>query len=147
MKLRKRLFEIIEVAEESDRLSNIYDIGMMIVIVASIIPLAFKTTNTVFSVIDKITVAVFIIDYLLRLITADYKLKKGIGSFFLYPIMPMAIIDLLAILPSLIMVNNGLRLLKVFRLLRTLRVLRVFKAVRYSKSVQLVLSVFKKTDM
>lgn len=145
MKFRKRLFEIIEVAEDSDRLSNIYDVGMMIVIVASIIPLAFKTTNTVFSVIDKITVAIFIIDYLLRLITADYKLKKGIGSFFLYPIMPMAVIDLLAILPSLIMVNNGLRLLKVFRLLRTLRVLRVFKAIRYSKSVQLVLGVFKKT--
>ena len=145
MKLRKRIFEIIEVAEESDKLSNLYDVAMMITIVASIIPLAFKSTNTVFSVIDRISVVIFIFDYLLRLITADYKIKKGIGSFFLYPIMPMSIIDLLAILPSLILVNNGLRLLKVFRLLRTLRVLRVFKAVRYSKSVQLILGVFKKT--
>ncbi|MBR1906337.1 MAG: ion transporter [Clostridiales bacterium] len=145
MKWRKRLFEIIEVAEESDKLSNIYDVAMMLTIIASIIPLAFKSTNTAFSIIDKVTVAIFIIDYLFRLITADYKLKKGAGSFFLYPFMPMAIIDLLAILPSLIIVNNSLRLLKVFRLLRTLRVFRVFKAVRYSKSVKLILGVFKKT--
>lgn len=142
---RYRLFEVIEIAEDGDKLSNIYDIFMMITIIASIVPMAFKSTNTVFSIIDKVTVIIFIIDYLLRIITADMKLKKGIGSFFIYPITPMAIIDLIAILPSLIVVNSGLRLLKVFRLLRTLRVLRVFKVVRYSTPIKMILGIFKRT--
>lgn len=141
--MRKRLFEVIETAKENDRLSNVYDIFMMIVIVASLIPLAFKSENTVFFIIDKIAVVIFIIDYILRLFTADYKVKKGALSFLIYPITPMAIIDLVCILPSLSIINNGFRILKVIRLFRTLRVLRVFKAIRYSKSIQLIRNVFK----
>lgn len=136
--MRKRVFEIIETAKENDRLSNIYDIIMMVVIVASLIPLAFKTENTLFIAIDRVAVSIFICDYCLRVFTADYKLKRGVISFFLYPITPMALIDLLCILPSLSLISNGFRVLKVFRLLRTLRVFRVFKAVRYSKSIQMI---------
>ena len=142
---RNRLFEIIEIADDGDKVSNIYDVFMMITIVASIVPMAFKTTYAAFDVIDKVTVAIFIIDYILRIITADLKLKKRVSSFFIYPITPMAIIDLVAILPSLIVVNSGLRLLKIFRLLRTLRVLRVFKVVRYSTPIQMILGIFKRT--
>ena len=142
---RKRLYEVIEVAEDTDKLSSIYDVFMLITIIVSIVPLAFKSTSSVFSVIDHITVVLFIFDYLLRLITADYKLNKGIKSFVIYPFTPMAIIDILAILPSLMIVNNGLRLLKVIRLLRTLRVLRLFKAIRYSSSIKMILGVFKRT--
>ena len=141
--MRKRLFEVIETAKENDRLSNVYDIFMMIVIVASLIPLAFKSENTVFFIIDKVAVVIFIIDYILRLFTADYKLNKGALSFLIYPITPMAIIDLVCILPSLSIINSGFRILKVIRLFRTLRVLRVFKAIRYSKSIQLIRNVFK----
>ena len=142
---RKRLFEIIELADDSDRLSNVYDVFMMITIVVSIVPMAFKATNVVFNIIDKVTVIIFIVDYVLRLITSDYKINKGKLSFLLYPITPMALIDLTAILPSLIVINSGLRLLKVFRLLRTMRVLRVFKVVRYSTPIQMILGIFKRT--
>ncbi len=55
--LRKRIFEIIEIAEEDDKLSSIYDTMMMFVIILSLIPLAFKNTNILFEVIEKITVA------------------------------------------------------------------------------------------
>lgn len=142
---RTRLFEIIEIAEDGDTLSNVYDVFMMITIVASIVPMAFKSTNIVFNIIDKVTVIIFIVDYVLRLITSDLKLNKGKQSFLIYPITPMALIDLVAILPSLIVINSGLRLLKVFRLLRTLRVLRVFKVVRYSTPIQMILGIFKRT--
>ena len=143
MRFRKRLFEIIESAKESDRVSNIYDIFMMITIVTSIIPLAFKEEFPVFVIIDKIAVVIFIIDYLLRVLTADYKLNKGGLSFILYPITPLALIDLLCILPSLNIISGSFRLLKVFRLFRTIRVFRIFKAVRYSKSIHLIKNVFK----
>ena len=144
MSIRKRIFQIIETAPDGDILSHVYDFFMMIVIVASLIPLAFKQQWVVFEWIDKIAVVVFIIDYLLRWLTADLKLNKSGWSFLLYPLTPMAIIDLLCILPSLSIISSGFRILKVFRLFRTLRVFRVFKAVRYSKSIKMIKSVFSR---
>lgn len=141
--MRKRLFEIIESSKEDDKLGNAYDVFMMIVIIASLVPLAFKTEYLPFRIIDKIAVVIFIIDYFLRLITADYKLEKKALSFVVYPITPMAIIDLLCILPSLNIISSGFRILKVFRLFRTLRVFRVFKAIRYSKSIKMIFEVFR----
>ena len=142
--MRKKLFSVIEPVDSGGKLSNIYDFIMMATIVISVVPLAFKDTNTVFKWIDYITVSIFILDYFLRLITADYKLKKSAVSFFIYPITPMAIIDLVSILPSVSILNSGFRLLKLFRLLRTLKVLRAFKFLRYSKSFDIITSVFRK---
>ncbi|MBQ8138396.1 MAG: ion transporter [Lachnospiraceae bacterium] len=142
--MRKRIFQIIEVAGENDILSRVYDVTMMIVIVLSLVPIALKSTSGGLGILETVTTVIFVVDYMLRLITADYKLEKGSKSFAIYPFTPMAIIDLLSILPSLIAVNGALRVLKVFRLLRTLRVFRVFKAIRYSKSITMIVNVFKK---
>lgn len=142
--MRKKIYEIIAPSGNGGKLSSVYDFVMMTTIIVSIFPLAFKTTNSIFQWIDYITVGIFIFDYLLRLITADIKLKKSVASFFLYPITPMAIIDLLSILPSMSVLNSGFRLLKLFRLLRTLKVLRAFKFLRYSKSFEIISNVFKK---
>jgi voltage-gated potassium channel len=141
--MRKKLYQIIE-PSDGNLLSKIYDFFMMAVIIASIIPLAFKETNPVFNIIEYISVSIFILDYFLRLMTADLKLNKSIFSFFIYPITPMAIIDLLSILPSLTILNTSLKLLKLFRLLRALKVLRTFKFLRYSKSFEIIVNVFKK---
>ncbi len=111
---------------------------------SSLVPLAFKGDNTVFKIIDKVCVSIFIIDYLLRWITADYKFKKtGIGAFLKYPFSPMAIVDLVSILPSISFANSGFKLLRVLRMLRALRVFRVFKVVRYSKSFEIIGNVLK----
>ena len=142
--MRKKLFSIIESAENDSKLSNVYDFIMMVTIVVSVVPLAFKETNSIFQWIDYITVTIFLLDYFLRLITADYKLKKSVISFFVYPITPMAVIDLISILPSLTILNGSFRLLKLFRLLRTLKVLRAFKFLRYSKSFDIITNVFRK---
>lgn len=146
MKKRKRLFEIIEVSDGDDKLSSVYDIFMMIVIVASLVPLAFKETYPVMEYIDKVAVVIFIIDYILRWLTADYKFgKKTAWSFVRYPFCKMAIVDLLSILPSISILNSGFRTLRVFRLVRTLRVLRVFKTVRYSKNIRIIVNVLRKS--
>lgn len=140
--MRKRLYEIVEIANENDGLSAIYDGFMMIVIIVSIIPLCFKMHTKVFDYIDKITVSIFLLDYILRWITADFKLSKHKNrAFIIYPFTPMAIIDLLSILPSITFLNSGLRLLKLFRLIRTFR---IFKFIRYSKSIQIIVNVLKK---
>ena len=142
--LRKKIYQVVEVAENNDKLSSIYDVFMMITIVISLVPLMTKSQNAFFSVVDIVTVFIFIVDYLMRLLTADYKLNKRSASFLLYPFTPMAILDLLTILASVSVLNSGFKVLKLFRLLRTFRVLRVFKAFRYSKNVAVILDVFKK---
>ena len=142
--MRKRVFEIIEVAGESDRASRFYDLAMMACIILSLVPLCFKKHTPSLVAIDRITVTVFIIDYLLRLWTADYKLEKGKSSFVRYPLTPMAIIDILCILPSVTVISSAFKMLKVFRLFRTFRVFRALKAFRYSKNITLILNVFQK---
>ena len=140
--MRKRLFEIIEIAEENDKLSNVYDFFMMIVILLSLVPLTIKEQYAALDVIDLVCVVIFIIDYALRLFTADQKLHRGVWSFFIYPFTPMAIVDLLCILPSLHVINEGFRVLKILRLIRALRVFRIFKVIRFSKNIHLIKNVF-----
>lgn len=141
--MRKRIYEVIEVASENDKLSRAYDIAIMLTILISLAPLITKAQTPLTTGIDSITVSIFVVDYLLRLITADYKLNKGATSFVRYPFTAMALIDLLSILPSVTVLNSSLRVLKVFRLIRTFRVFRVFKSFRYSKNISIVVNVFK----
>lgn len=117
---------------------------MMATILVSIVPLAFKESNAVFEWIEYISVSIFILDFILRLVTADLKLHKSVASFFIYPITPMAIIDIVSILPSLTVLNSGFKLLKLFRLLHCLKVFRTFKFLGYSKSFEIIANVFKK---
>lgn len=142
--VRKRVYEIIEVAETGDFWSTFYDIFMMTTISISLVPLVTKSNAAVFQWIELVTTLLFVIDYGLRFWTADLKLKRATRSFLLYPITPMAVIDLVSILPSLSFVGNGFRLFKILRLLRTLRAARVFKFFRYSQSIQMIENVFRK---
>lgn len=144
--MRKRLYEIIELSHDNDRVSSIYDILMLISIIISIIPLAFKQTYDFFHYTDIVTTVLFIIDYIFRLITADYKMdKKSVSSFIRYPFTLWAIIDLISILPTLTILNSGFKLLRLFRIFRTFRVFRIFKAFRYSKSITIIAKVIRKS--
>lgn len=141
--MRKRIFEIIEVSDGDDRASTVYDIYMMAIILVSLVPLAFKSSNPLFVLIDRVAAYSFIADYALRLWTADLKLRRGAVSFVIYPFTPMAIIDVICILPTFTALAGGLRVLKVLRLFRTFRVFRAFKMVRYSKSMALIVQVMR----
>lgn len=143
--MRKRLYEIISASDGNSKISSVYDIFMIAVIIASIIPLVFKQSFSAFEIMDKICAGIFIIDYLLRWITADYKYsKRNAVSFLRYPFSAMAIIDLISILPSLTVLNQGFKLLRILRLFRALRVFRAFKLFRYSKNAQIIANIFKK---
>ncbi len=148
--MRKRIFEIIEVSNENDRASHIYDVVMLVAIIASMIPLMFKETNIALFIIDRVTVSLFVVDYILRLITADYKLKdRSAMAFIKYPFTPMAVVDMVSILPSLITNANStfhvFRVMRLLRIARALRVFRIFKALRYSKSVRIIAKVLNES--
>lgn len=140
--MRKKIFEIIELDENENLLSEIYDRIMQVAIVASIIPLMFRGHNAVFSTIEFIVTILFVGDYLLRWVTADLRSgKKGIKAFVFYPFTFIAIIDLITILPVISYVNDSLRVLRIWRLLRILRIAKIFK---YYEPLQIVMEVFRK---
>ena len=141
MSVRKRIFEIVEQSKDGDKASLAYDIIMLVAITASIVPLMFVEDNLAFRIVEQITVTFFILDYLLRWFTADYKLNKGKWSFVLYPFSGWAIIDLLSILPGLRLLGKGF---KIFRITRLLRILRLFKFIRYSDKIQVLGKVIRK---
>ena len=134
--MRKKIYNILNQ-------NAVYDTFMFTVIIMSIIPLAFVKQQSWMTLIDRITVIIFIVDYILRWFVAD-KLSNKLNKFILYPLTPMAIIDLLSILPSITLLNSSFKLLKIFRLFRSLRLLKILKLVRYSKSITMICNVFKK---
>lgn len=137
----KKLYEIIEMGKDDDLLSKVYDYFIIVTIFISVVPMMFAYDNILFSIIDYVTVTIFIIDYILRLLTAKFKVNKGWKSFFIFPFTPFAIIDLLSILPSFTILNNYFKLLKTFRFLKCLR---VFKTLRFSKNFNILINVFTK---
>ena len=126
---RKTLFQIIEPHQKENAIEKAYDVFMFLTIIVSLIPLTTKSNTGIFMWLDFVSTIIFIIDYVLRLVTADYKLEKGKLSFLLYPFTFMALADLLCILPSLFLLNNSLRL---------------FKFIRYSKNIQILTNILKK---
>ena len=96
--LQQKIYNLINRDRKGMWASRIYDWYMLVMIIASIVPLMFIEDYPIFRVIEIITVIAFIIDYILRWGTSNIQLKKGWLSYIFYPFTPMAIIDLLSIL-------------------------------------------------
>ena len=139
--MRKRVYNTL-LCENGGKIHSVYEYFQILCIIVSIVPLFFKKTYQAFFWIDRITAAIFICDYILRWITADYKYSENkLFAFIRYPFGFFAIIDLLSILPVVTILNNGFKLLKLFRLIKSFKVL---KFLRYSKSFNIIISVIKK---
>ena len=99
--MKKSIYQIIEQGKHGDKISVAYDVLMFVAIIVSIVPLMFVEDHVAFHYIEMVTVSFFIIDYVLRWITADLRLGKGALSFLIYPFTFWGVIDLLSILPGL----------------------------------------------
>lgn len=97
--------------------------------------------RTAFNAFEAFSVAIFTVEYLLRLwIAPEGRPALPAGAARLrWARTPMAVIDLIAILPSLLAMFVPFDL----RLLRVLRVLRVFKLTRYSSAMTILVEVFR----
>ena len=121
-----------DIVERNDtKEGKIFDLFIQFFIVLSLITFSIDTLpdlsdgiRKVLRLFEVITVSIFSIEYLLRVIVADRKISF-IFSFF-------GIIDLLAILPFYLRLGIDLRSI---RSIRMLRLFRMFKLVRYSKAM------------
>ena len=139
--IRSQVCDLVHVSEKQTKFGRAYDYVMIAAIVVSLVPLCFKGEYPVFRITDLVVTVLFIVDYLLRWSTADISLDKGRKSFAIYPFTPMAIIDLLSILPFFLPMNQGF---KALRLLRMARALRAIRFIRESRSFRVIGNVLRR---
>jgi voltage-gated potassium channel len=149
--VRQKVACLFEGTGQYQRAGHILDILLVSLIMVNVIAIVVESIPKVaveyyteFFILETASVTIFAIEYLARLwacvdktkyaANADSNTKRRIRYFF----SPLALIDLLAILPSLMMFIVPLDL----RFLRVLRLLRVFKLTRYSRAMQLLLQAF-----
>ncbi|NCC44982.1 MAG: ion transporter, partial [Clostridia bacterium] len=134
--MRERIYTIVSKAEDGDIISSIYDGFIMFVAVLSIVPMMYR--EEVPAIHDYLIVPIIYIlffDYILRWITHDFKSKeKGWKAFLLYPFTPLAIMDLMGLLPTIGLLPRSFMILRLFRL---------GKLLQYSQSGRIIIGVFK----
>lgn len=135
--MRDAIFVMVEKAKPGDHYSKIYDWFITAVAFISLIPLMFKGELPFMKMLDLATVYILFMDYIFRWITFDIRVGKreSARAFIKYPFTPLALVDLLSILPSLGLLGKSFQIL---------RVLRIFKIMHYSKNFMYVSNVFKK---
>ena len=150
-RIKQRLFEIVQKANEDDKASKIFDISIIILIIINVILVIADTFNVPkqvsdwFGYIELFSVIVFTIEYACRLYTSDllYPDLSPFRARIKYIFSFMAIIDLLAILPFYIPFIIPIDL-RVLRMIRIVRLLRIFKVNRYTTALSVIWNVFKR---
>ena len=146
--IRKRTFEILDIGERSNRLSRVIDTMLITLISLNVISVILETLPSLqnthqafFNNFEIFSVLIFSIEYLARVWSAVENTGKGYGHPFWgrlrYMLTPMALIDLIVIMPFYL----GYFLPVDLRFMRVLRLLRVFKLTRYSSSMSVLLKV------
>jgi voltage-gated potassium channel len=139
---KRRIYEILEPSTTKDIASKSYDFLLTTAVVVGLVPMTLKHENPLVVWIDIVTSFLFIFDYGLRLYTADYKMGyKSIKAHIAYVFTPLAIFDVLSIIPIITLFGRGFASLS---LLRLFRVFRAAKLVRYSKSMVVIANVIRK---
>lgn len=140
--MREKIYNIVHVYDNS-KLSLVYKYFMIFVIALSLIPLATKEENELLNIMEIFCFIVFSGDYILRWITADFKLNEnGKPAFIKYPFRFISLIDLLSVFALAISVFGFFGSVKTASTLAVFRIVRIF---RYSKSAKMILDVLKKS--
>lgn len=123
-------------------LSRVYDGLMLVAIALGTVPLLFREYRMLFWYFDIFSGVIYMVDYILRWMTCDLRSEKPKWkAFLLYPFTPMAILDLLSILPTFEMVSSSYKLAKSARLLK---IFRFSKIVNYIGPLEIFITVIKK---
>ncbi len=142
--MRKRIFEIVY-NDNNTVGGKVYDIIIIVAVIASIIPLAFREYNPVFFFVELACVIIFAVDFLLKLICADIRYKRSIIlSVLRYLISFEGIIDIISILPLFALFSSSMNWLLLAKFIRPLKLFGIFKFLRHSRSYMVISSVFRK---
>ena len=149
-KIKKYIFSVIQPAESGNIASKIFDLIIMLFIILSVSTVFIMTFDPPEPIqiwqqkIEIVSVVIFTVEYLLRIWTADLLYPKSgfFGSRFQYILSPLAMIDLMAILPFYLPMILPVDLISI-RAVRLVRLLRMFKLNRYSEALVSIAKVFE----
>ena len=142
--MKKKIFDIIQIGDKSNVLSRIFDYFIVFNILFNITALILETFeelnaySSVFNVIEIITTLIFLIEYILRIYTAELLYPEiSRGKAILKFILSFdGIVDLFTIIPAFFL--SGF---VVFRILRVIRIFHLFRINTQSDSFNIITKV------
>jgi len=149
VRIRRRVYEILEVAEEGDRTSRAFDLFIVCLIALNVLALviatvpAFSPLSGAFRAFEAVSVVIFSLEYVLRMWSCPERTGEthpgrqrlrfaGSG---------MMLVDLFAILPfyiTLAVPGAAVLDLRFLRAVRLMRIFRLFKLGRYSTAMKVL---------
>lgn len=150
-RVKKRFYEILEVASPGDKPSRIFDIFIISLIFLNVVAIILESIEKLslqfysfFRIFEIFSVIIFTIEYMLRIwsSTENSKYKKPLIGRIRFILTPLALVDLFAILPFYLPMFIPIDL-RFIRAVRLIRLFRLFKMGRYSQSMKLFGKVMK----
>jgi voltage-gated potassium channel len=142
---RQRIWEVLEFTKPGDRAGRSFAIFILSLIFLNVLAVIVGTVDsvarrygTVLYAFEVVSIAVFTIEYVLRLwlCVSDPRYRGGIRGRLRFAISGMALVDLVSVLPFYLpMLGLDLRFVRIFRLMR---IVRIAKIGRYYSSLGLL---------
>lgn len=148
MSLRHKLYLMLERPEEDKRLGTVNGI-LWLLIALNVLAVILESEPSIgeqyeaeFFAFEIFSIACFTIEYFTRIWVSieTSEREHPLWCRLRYMLTPMALIDLIAIIPFYLSLFFGINDL---RILRSLRLLRVLKITRYSRSIELLTTVLR----
>tara|TARA_A200000113_G_scaffold161508_1_gene146176 strand:- start:217 stop:1119 length:903 start_codon:yes stop_codon:yes gene_type:complete len=144
MLIQKRVYEILGQAQNGDKVSSFVDRFLTILIITNVLAVSLESVETIgsafrqeFAAFEMFSIIVFGTEYILRLWSAvakeDSAHKTPFGKRIEYILSFNGLVDLAALLPSLISMFVGSADL---RWIRVVRILRLLKMSNYSTALE-----------
>ncbi len=148
---QKRLLEILEKSDGSDKTSFYCDVVLSILIFLNLIAISLESIEILgsryqlfFFIFEMFSVSIFGLEYILRIWASasskNTRWKKPLGKRLSYVFSFTGLVDLAAILPSVLSIFFGSLDL---RWLRVLRMIRLLKISHYSSALEDLISAIR----
>jgi len=148
--IRQYVFDTLDAGRTETPLGKVTDYALMALIALNVVAVIIESIPSIgrayaieFSLFETISVGIFTVEYILRVWSAPEhageRFKAPVLGRIRYMLTPMAIIDLLVILPFYLSFFVGLDL----RVLRVVRLLRIARLTRYSSAMTLLFQVLR----
>ncbi|MBQ3662724.1 MAG: ion transporter [Clostridia bacterium] len=147
--LRRKIAHVVDIGSTEDVPSRAYDFAITAIILVNLTVAVLSTFDsinsrygTLLDTLESVTVALFALDYILRLLSAKYLFPRpsGFRSLLVYIFSFAGIIDLLSFLPHYLpfFLPAGA---VAFRMFRVIRIFRLFRITAYYDSLSAITGV------
>lgn len=150
-KVKKRIFDVLHGTSTEDVHVRVFHVFIITLIFLNVFAVILETVESLssqfivfFKAFEVFSVFIFTIEYLLRIwtCTSDKRFRGTMKGRFRFSVTPLALVDLMAILPFYLPMCLPLDL-RFIRALRLFRLLRILKMGRYSESLRTLGNVLK----